>query len=109
MKHRPNFQLAIVSSRSVFSLKTQKFVSKEKLSSQVKFLGFVPDKKLVSLYHNATALVQPSQSEGFGLTGIEAFAAGLPVICSPNPVLKEVYRAAAQKQQNLSKPILGPN
>ena len=43
----------------------------------------------------ATALVAPSRSEGFGLPVLEAFAAGVPVICSDAPALVELSGGAA--------------
>ena len=45
----------------------------------IKFLGFVEDNKLASIYQNAKALIYP-QVEDFGITSIEAQAAGTPVI-----------------------------
>ncbi len=59
------------------------------------FLGFVPDEKLINLYQESTALVQPSVSEGFGLTGIEAMASHTPVLASDIKVFKEIYQDAA--------------
>jgi len=53
-------------------------------------LGFVTDEVLTVLYNNAKALIYPSLFEGFGLPIIEAQAAGLPVICSDLPVLREI-------------------
>ncbi len=90
-----HFTLAIASSRNVFLERTQKYVKAKRLSPHVKFLGFVPDPDLVKLYHHALALIQPSLSEGFGLTGLEAMAAGLPVICSDINVMREVYGQSA--------------
>ncbi len=47
--------------------------------SNIKFKGFVNDEDLVSIYHKAVALVHP-QDEDFGITSVEAQAAGVPVI-----------------------------
>jgi glycosyltransferase involved in cell wall biosynthesis len=52
--------------------------------------GFVPEAMLPLLYHNATALVLPSEYEGFGLPVLEAYAYGAPVICAENSSLPEV-------------------
>ena len=57
--------------------------------------GFAPEELLSSVYHNATAYIQPSEYEGFGLTILEAFAAGTPVISTDNSSLPEVYCEAA--------------
>ncbi|MGD8744612.1 MAG: glycosyltransferase [Candidatus Woesebacteria bacterium] len=45
----------------------------------IQFKGFVKEKKLVSLYKNAKAFINP-QEEDFGITAVEAQAAGVPVI-----------------------------
>jgi glycosyltransferase involved in cell wall biosynthesis len=47
-------------------------------------------KELARLHARARALVHPSRHEGFGLTVLEALAAGTPVICSDLPVLREI-------------------
>lgn len=44
---------------------------------------------LQRLYRQATALIYPSLAEGQGLPPLEAMAAGMPVICSDIPVLRE--------------------
>ena len=62
---------------------------------RVRFLGFVPDEDLPSLYAGAAALVYPSWYEGFGLPVLEALAAGVPVVASTAPALREVAGDAA--------------
>jgi glycosyltransferase involved in cell wall biosynthesis len=57
----------------------------------IKFLGYVPDKDLPALYHNASAFVYPSLYEGFGLPVLEAMAAGVPVITSKNSAMEELF------------------
>jgi glycosyltransferase involved in cell wall biosynthesis len=46
----------------------------------VEFLGRVSDKGLVDLYKNAKAFIVAQKDEDFGITPIEAMAAGTPVI-----------------------------
>lgn len=53
-------------------------------------LGFVPEDQLPEIYRRATALVMPSQNEGFGLPLIEAMSQGTPAITSNVPALIEV-------------------
>ena len=50
---------------------------------------------LASLHAGAVALVHPSHDEGFGLTVIEAMAAGTPVIAVRNAAIEEVAGDAA--------------
>lgn len=86
--HEHHLELAVVCARSAFQ---------EKLTADdtVKPLGFVPDADLSLIYSQALALVHPSLIEGFGLTGLEAMAAGLPVISSDATCLPEIYDDAA--------------
>lgn len=91
----PDLHLAIASARTVFWEKFKAEVDQAGLRERVHLLGFVPDSQLQQLYTKATALILPSQSEGFGLTGLEAMATGLPVIATDTPILSEVYGSAA--------------
>jgi glycosyltransferase involved in cell wall biosynthesis len=47
--------------------------------------GFVGDDDLRQVVAGASALVLPSRDEGFGLTVLEALAAGTPVVASDLP------------------------
>lgn len=53
-----------------------------KLEHRVKFVGFVPHKELPLYLHASNIFVRPSLSEGFGVSFIEAMAAGIPVIAT---------------------------
>jgi alpha-1,3-rhamnosyl/mannosyltransferase len=55
----------------------------------------VPANRLAELYGGAAALVHPSLYEGFGLTVLEAMAAGVPVIAAAAPGVREVADCAA--------------
>jgi glycosyltransferase involved in cell wall biosynthesis len=63
--------------------------------SGVRWLGHVSEEELVELYRHATALVFPSNYEGFGLPILEAMARRTPVIASTSSSLPEVARGAA--------------
>jgi glycosyltransferase-like protein len=55
----------------------------------VAVLGPVPDDEMPALFRAADLLAFPSEREGFGLVVLEAQAAGLPVVASDLPVLRE--------------------
>jgi glycosyltransferase involved in cell wall biosynthesis len=50
----------------------------------------LPRTALAWLYHNAAAVLLPSEAEGFGLPVIEALACGAAVVATDLPVLREV-------------------
>jgi glycosyltransferase involved in cell wall biosynthesis len=54
------------------------------VSNQVRFLGFVNQTELPSLYTSADVMVLPSEYEPFGLVVNEAMLCGCPVIASEN-------------------------
>jgi glycosyltransferase involved in cell wall biosynthesis len=60
--------------------KMKSLVSRLRLDRNVTFLGFVPDDQLNLLYNQAQCVVVPSIFEGFGITVIEALAAGTRVV-----------------------------
>src|SRR5215213_1635514 len=55
---------------------------------------FVSNKELPALYAGATVLTSPSLYEGFGMTPLEAMAAGTPVVVGDNSSLPEVVGEA---------------
>jgi glycosyltransferase involved in cell wall biosynthesis len=65
------------------------------LRERVRFAGFVPDAELPVLVGASLALVQPSRDEGFGITPIEAMAAGVPAVASAVGSVPEVAGLAA--------------
>ena len=65
------------------------------LRDRVRFAGFVPDGELPVLVGASLALVHPSRDEGFGITPIEAMAAGVPALASAVGSVPEVAGDAA--------------
>lgn len=57
--------------------------------------GYVADEEVAALYRGALLVVVASIYEGFGLPAVEAMSAGVPLLCSDIPVLREVAGEAA--------------
>lgn len=94
-KSQKKIELLIVSSRSIFLENLLQEIQDIGASEFVKILGFVADRDLAQLYRNSLALIQPSLSEGFGLTGLEAMASGTAVLASDIEIFREIYGQAA--------------
>jgi glycosyltransferase involved in cell wall biosynthesis len=58
--------------------------------NNIKYLGFVSDDELSTIYNNASLFVFPSFYEGFGLPILEAMACGTPVVSSNTSSMPEV-------------------
>jgi glycosyltransferase involved in cell wall biosynthesis len=52
------------------------------LADKITFTGFVPQHELVSYYRDADVLVNPSFSESFGMSLIEAMACQVPTVAT---------------------------
>lgn len=76
----------ITGDNEVFNL----FDKLNKNGERVLFTGNISDEELYSWYKGATALIQPSFYEGFGLPIVEAMKFGLPIACSDIPVFREL-------------------
>ncbi|MCA9369886.1 MAG: glycosyltransferase family 4 protein [Pseudomonadales bacterium] len=98
----PDYTLTLVGSRSVFLDTVLTRAGQLGVKKQLDVRGFVPDAELFELYHSHLALIQPSTSEGFGLTGVEALVAGGCVLASDIPIFREIYQEYAQYFDPLS-------
>ena len=87
--------LVILCPRDVFTNRFKQIVNLHKLKEKVIFIHLPSDREMKLVYQKAVALVQPSLSEGFGLTGLEAMASSLPVIVARSSCLPEIYEEAA--------------
>lgn len=95
LRQMPQWQLMIVGSRNVFQEQIRDLIAQAGLQKQVTFTGYLQDEELALAIKRSTALVQPSFSEGFGLTGLEALALGTPILVSNIPVFREIYQKYA--------------
>ena len=85
----------IISGRSVFYDAFEAEVTSRGLSERVHLMGYLPDEHVVELEASSLALIPPSFSEGFGLSGLESMGVGTPVVASDIPVFHEVYQDGA--------------
>ncbi len=60
------------------------------LGVEAHFLGGIPRRELISLYHEADVFALPSLFEGFGLVLLEAMAAGLPFVSTAVGAAREL-------------------
>ena len=84
--------LIITSPRNIFADRLNEKIKSLNAEKFVKYIGFVTDSELGSLFSHSIGFLYPTLSEGFGLPGLEAMQAQTLVIASDIPVLKEVYK-----------------
>ena len=92
LRSLPDLQLKIICARDLFQKRSADLAKKLNVTSQVQFLGYVPDKEFQQIYSQALALVHPALLEGFSLTGLEAMALSCPVIAADSSCLPEIYQ-----------------
>ncbi|MFZ4816245.1 MAG: glycosyltransferase family 4 protein [Phototrophicaceae bacterium] len=86
----PDVQAVIVGSLTAeprYVVRVQAEIAALGLTEQVRLTGFIPEPELMAYYAAADVFAVPSMNdglkfEGFGLTNLEASAAGLPVIAT---------------------------
>lgn len=112
LEKKQNLSLVLVGEIDYFYQRLQKRTKELNLNNKVIFTNRVSDKILKDLYQNALVYVFPSLAEGFGLPGLEAMKQGLPVVCSDQGPLPEVYDQAAayfnaENIEEMARIILG--
>jgi len=65
------------------------------IRDRVKFVGYLADEDIPTIYNLANQFVYPSLYEGFGFPVLEAFACEVPLVCSKYTSLPEVAGNAA--------------
>ncbi len=93
-KEGGEYQLLIVGRPGWLYSDITNFVSDLDLSRDVKFAGYVIGDEIVPLFHEAEFFIQPALYEGLGMSTMEAFATGTPVIASNAGSLPEIMDEA---------------
>ena len=92
-KHVPDCRLVRVG--TPFTPQQESLAAELGVRQYIDWLERLDTRLLASCYRRASAVLQPSESEGFGLPVIEALACGAPVVASDIPPLREVGGDAA--------------
>jgi glycosyltransferase involved in cell wall biosynthesis len=95
----PEFEqhdLVVVGARGWLDAHVHRQLQSRAESRSVRWLGYVSEPDLVSLYTGADLFVLASALEGFGLPVLEAMACGAPVVATDVPALREVGADAAR-------------
>lgn len=66
------------------------------LAGRAHWRSYISDDDLAALYATASAFVFLSDYEGFGLTPVEAMAAGIPIVVLDTEISREIYGPAAE-------------
>ena len=94
----PEVELAIVGPDRTWPPEDLRGIAEARgVASRVAFLPYVDDGALSALYRRATVFAWLSEYEGFGLTPLEALAAGTPVVAGDTAVAREVYGDAVRR------------
>ncbi|MFH1252981.1 MAG: glycosyltransferase family 1 protein [Candidatus Uhrbacteria bacterium] len=94
--NHPTVKLILAGHKDLFSEALELYTTKLDLPiSALEFIHDPDDETVAELYAGATLYVFPSKLEGFGLPGLEAMNAGVPVIAARAGSLPEVLGEAA--------------
>ncbi|MCW2528748.1 MAG: glycosyl transferase group 1 [Pseudonocardiales bacterium] len=96
---RPDVSLVIGGGETLFDYREYRaevFARADRLGVEPVVLGPVDNDELPTLIAAADVFAFPSVKEGFGLAPMEALAAGVPVVMSGLPVLREVFTGAVR-------------
>jgi glycosyltransferase involved in cell wall biosynthesis len=92
----PTARLEIVGdNRTRPAIDVDALIAQSGVGDRIRARHYVSDAELSSLYARASAFAFLSEYEGFGLTPLEAMAAGIPVAVLDTDVAREIYGPAA--------------
>jgi glycosyltransferase involved in cell wall biosynthesis len=92
----PDARLELVGeNRTLPFIDIEALIAGSPAQSRIQARSYVDDPQLSALYREAAAFVFCSDYEGFGMTPLEALAAGIPIIVLDTDVTREIYGPAA--------------
>ncbi|HVQ12595.1 MAG TPA: glycosyltransferase family 1 protein [Vicinamibacterales bacterium] len=92
----PDARLEIVGdNRTTPRIDMDQLIAASGVPDRVHWRSYISDADLAALYATASAFVFLSDYEGFGLTPIEAMAAGIPIVVLDTEISREIYGPAA--------------
>jgi glycosyltransferase involved in cell wall biosynthesis len=92
----PRARLELVGeNRSLPFVDVNALITASPARERIQARSYVEDAVLAGLYREASAFVFCSDYEGFGMTPLEALAAGVPIIVLDTDVTREIYGPAA--------------
>ena len=95
-RRHPGTNLELVGdNRNRAPLDLDGLVRRRSLEGRVRIRHYVTDAELATLYRGAAAFAFLSEYEGFGLTPLDALAAGVPIVVLDTEVAREIYGPAA--------------
>ena len=86
--HNIDLPLVVAGRSTSYKKEVMKYISGNKVKN-IKFIEYVFQEDLPSLYRNAAVFVYPSSYEGFGIPVLESLNSGTPVITSRDTCLEE--------------------
>ena len=93
----PDVRLEIVGdNRTNPRIDMDQLIAASGVADRVHWRSYISDADIATLYATASAFVFLSDYEGFGLTPIEAMAAGVPIVVLDTEVSREIYGPAAE-------------
>lgn len=87
---KENYKLVLAGGKGWYHNEIFDIVKEKKLENRVIFTGYIDENDRSAIYSGASLFVLPSLYEGFGLPVLEAFACGVPVVCSDASSIPEV-------------------
>jgi glycosyltransferase involved in cell wall biosynthesis len=88
-------KLVLAGSKGFGGEKVTAAIAESRMARDIVLPGYVPDADIPALLSQALCFALPSVGEGFGIPVLEAMAAGVPVLASDIPALREVGGDAA--------------